>query len=67
MTLPKAYDPQSGYKYQILTKYGNQSWEHCDYAKDKQDKNYLLGEYHLAYGIEFSFKTILLPKKYWNE
>ena len=67
MSLPKAYDPQQGYKYQLLTKYNNEAYEHCDYAKDKKDKDYLLNEYKLAYGNEFSFKTILLPQKYWKE
>lgn len=66
MTMPKAYEPEQGYKYQILTKYQNQPWEHCDYAKDNQEKNYLLKEYRMAYGNEFSFKTILLPEKYWG-
>ena len=62
MTLPKAYEPEQGYKYQILTKYLNENWEHCDYAKDRQEKNYLLNEYKLAYGSDFSFKIIQLPK-----
>lgn len=67
MAMPKAYDPQQGYKYQILTKSQcDRSYEHCDYAKDKGERNYLLGEYRLAYGPSFSFKTILLPRKYWN-
>lgn len=66
MSLPRAYDPQQGYKYQILTRYNNDPWEHCDYAKDKAEKDYLLQNYFSAYGSEFSFKTILLPKKYWN-
>ena len=68
MSYPKAYSPEQGYKYQILTRnqsYGRE-WEHCDYAKDNQEKNYLLKEYRMAYGNEFSFKTILLPEKYWE-
>lgn len=68
MSYPQAYSPQQGYKYQILTKYrSDRAYEHCDYAKDKQDKNYLLNEYKMAYGSNFSFKTILLPQKYWKE
>jgi len=67
MSLPKAYDPQQGYKYQLLTRYNNEAYEHCDYAKDSQEKKYLLDEYKLAYGNEFSFKTIMLPQKYWKE
>jgi len=67
MSMCKAYAPAQGYKYQILTKSSNErSYEHCDYAKDKEDKNYLLNEYKLAYGNSFNFKTILLPAKYWN-
>lgn len=67
MAKPQAYDPQEGYKYQILTRnpaYGR-AWEHADYAKDRQEKNYLIGEYRLAYGAGWEFKSILLPRKYW--
>jgi hypothetical protein len=71
MTLPKAYDPEFGYMYQILTrnKYNKGEWEHCDYAKDKQEKDYLLENYILAYRSESSteFKTIKLPEKYWKK
>lgn len=67
MSYPKAYEPEVGYKYQILTKYKNQAFEHCDYAKDCSEKNHLLNEYKLAYGNEFRFKVILLPQKYWKE
>jgi hypothetical protein len=67
MSKCKAYEPQQGYKYQILVKCGGErSFEHCDYAKDKEEKNYLLNEYRLAYGVGCSFKTILLPMKYWK-
>jgi hypothetical protein len=65
MTMPQAYEPEQGQKYQILTRYQNQPWEHCDYAKDKEEKNYLLKEYRMAYSNDMSFKTILLPEKYW--
>jgi hypothetical protein len=68
MSRPKAYDPQQGYKYQILVMCPNdREYEHCDYAKDKQELNYLVGEYRLAYGAGFSFKPILLPQKYWSD
>lgn len=68
MSYPLAYEPQQGSKYQILTKYRSErAFEHCDYAKDKQEKEYLLNEYKLAYGSNYTFKVILLPKKYWNE
>ena len=66
MTQPQAYDPQPGQRFQILCKSTERVWEHCDYAKDSQEKNYLLGEYRLAYGPGFMFKVIQLPKHYWN-
>lgn len=63
-----AYEPQQGYKYQILTKYqGERAFEHLDYAKDRTEKEYLLKEYRLAQGSDFTYTTILLPKKYWKE
>lgn len=66
MSKPKAYDPQEGYKYQILVMCPNErSYEHCDYAKGGDDKKHLLDNYRQAYGPGFSFKTILLPPKYW--
>jgi hypothetical protein len=67
MSYPKAYEPEQGYMYQILCKYQNSPYEHCDYAKDKAEKNHLLENYRMAYGSEFSFKVILLPQKYWEE
>lgn len=68
MSQPLAYCPEQGYKYQILTKQvTDREWEHCDYAKDSKEKNYLIGEYRLAYGNNFQFKTILLPQKFWKE
>jgi hypothetical protein len=67
MTLPKAYDPEYGYMYQILVMFNtSREYEHCDYAKDKQEKNYLLGEYKLAWhSSNPTFKVIILPQKYW--
>lgn len=67
MTMPIAYSPEQGYRYQILVwdSY-NRSYDHCDYAKDKQEKNYLITEYAIAYGNGFHFKTIQLPRKYWS-
>lgn len=66
MSRPIAYCPEQGYQYQILCR--NQSydraWEHCDYAKDRKEKNYLIGEYRLAYGAGYEFQSILLPMKY---
>lgn len=67
MSRPAAYDPQEGYKYQILCR--NQSYdrayEHCDYAKDRSELKHLLANYRLAYGGGWEFKTILLPRKFW--
>ena len=68
MSNPKAYDPEPGYKYQILCRYrgsADREWEHCDYAKDLKEKNYILEEYRAAYRGLFDFKVIVLPKKYW--
>lgn len=69
MSKPLAYSPQEGYKYQILCR--NQSYsrafEHCDYAKDKSEKNHLLDNYRMAYGGGWEFKVIILPRKYWPE
>lgn len=67
MTMPKAYEPEYGYKFQLLCKNPSydREWEHCDYAEDFKDKNYLLGEYRLAYGNGYQFKSIMLPIKYW--
>jgi hypothetical protein len=66
MTMPNAYCPEKGYRYQILVwdNYGR-SYDHCDYAIDKEEKTYLCEEYALAYGNGNKFKVIRLPKKYW--
>lgn len=68
MSRPKAYEPEHGYMYQILTKGpAEREWEHIDYAKDREEKQHLLSEYALAYrGNGYAFKTIQLPKKYWE-
>lgn len=67
MTISKAYDPQQGYQYQILCRNPqyDREWEHCDYAVDSQEKNYLVKEYKLAYGSGWEFKAIKLPRIYW--
>ena len=65
MPMPKAYSPEPGYRYQILCRAEGREWDHCDYAKDRKEKNYLLGEYRMAYGGGFTFRTILLPSKCW--
>lgn len=67
MTKPLAYKPEYGFQYQILTRPpGEKAYEHCDYAKDKTEKDHLLNEYRLAYGTGFFFKAIPLPRKYWK-
>jgi hypothetical protein len=67
MSRPQAYDPQDGYRYQILCRnqqYGRE-WEHCDYAKDRAERKHLIYNYALAYGGGWEFKPILLPRKFW--
>lgn len=67
MSLPKAYDPQDGYMYQILYRYKSTEWEHLDYAATRSEKQYLLAEYNLAYrGTGGELKAIPLPEKYWD-
>lgn len=66
MGRPKAYDPQSGYKYQILCAGpGQRELEHCDYAVDRADKKHLIENYQQAYGAGWRFSTIVLPRKFW--
>ena len=66
MTKPIAYDPQDGYKWQILYRSSpKEAWEHCDYAVDNTDKKHLLEAYAVAYHGEGQFKVILLPYRYW--
>lgn len=70
MSMPKAYEPEKGYQFQILCRhpeYNGREWEHCDYARDIKDKNYLIKEYRLAYGSGYQFQAISLPVKYWKE
>ena len=70
MTRPKAYDPVHGCKYQILCRekrIGQRDWDHCDYAKSKEELNYILEQYNLSYRGGFEFKVITLPKKYWSK
>lgn len=65
MAYPKAYEPIEGQMYQILVWNDyDRSYDHCDYAEDRQEKDTLLKEYRMAYGNGSTFKTILLPKKY---
>lgn len=67
MAHPKAYDPQQGYKYQILCRNISYSreWEHSDYSTLKKGElNKLLDEYKIAYGSGWEFKVILLPERF---
>lgn len=65
MARPKAYSPEQGYKYQILCRADRGAYEHCDYAKTRQELAFLLGEYHLAYGAGWEFSVETFPIKYW--
>ena len=67
MSLPQAYAPESGYRYQILCRNQqyDRAWEHCDYAVDAAERRHLLENYRLAYGAGWELQTILLPVKYW--
>ena len=44
-------------EYQIFGKYFNGQWELIDVAETKRDRDYLLGEYQLAYGVGWSWKV----------
>ena len=67
MPKPKAYAPEPGYKFQILCRNpsDDHAWDHCDYAVDLAEKNYLIRETKMAYGAGWEFRSILLPVKYW--
>ncbi len=69
MARPKAYDPQPGYKHQILCRNQaySRSWEHCDYAIDAKDKRHLIENYRLAYGAGWEFQSIMLPARFWPD
>ena len=41
----------------IMGKYERQPWEEIDEVEDRQELNYLLGEYRLAFGSGWQFKT----------
>ena len=65
MSRLSAYDPQHGYRFQILCRNGSGGFEHCDYAEDREERTRLIREYRLAYGPGWEFRTIELPRKYW--
>lgn len=67
MALPKAYCSEQSYMYQILCRQcGAHEWEHCDYAVDKTERDYLVNEYKIAYRGGYEFLCIQLPQKYWK-
>ena len=67
MSKPIAYEPQAGYRYQILTRNPaySRAWEACDYAATASERKTLVSEYRTAYGAGWEFKSILLPAKFW--
>ena len=67
MSRPKAYDPQLGYRFQILCRNPacSREWEHCDYAENRKERNQLIQDCSVAYGPGWEFKTILQPSRYW--
>jgi len=67
MPKPKAYEPVKGYKYQILCRNPayDRSWDHCDYAKDLEEKRHLIKEYRMAYGAGWEFNSYSLPFYCW--
>jgi hypothetical protein len=69
MSRPKCYSPEEGYMYQIVCRnlQYDREYEHCDYATDSAQLSYLIGEYSMAYGAEWQFKSITLPQKYWSK
>lgn len=42
--------------FTIFGKYQGQPWEEIDTANDKQECDYLLGEYRMAFGPGWTFK-----------
>lgn len=70
MNMTKSVNDIQGHMYQILIRYkesSSPSFNHCTYAKDKIDLKNLLFDYNANFGNTCSFKSILLPKKYWGE
>ena len=67
MSRPKAYEPEYGYQFQLFCRADSRTWEHCDYAKDPDNLDYLITEYSMAYGAGWEFKWEQLPEKYWPE
>jgi hypothetical protein len=68
MTMPKAYEPIQGQRYQILVKCpGEREYEHLDYAKDKAERDHLVKEYSLVFGRDYYFNVRVFPRKYWKE
>ena len=67
MCIPKAYCPKQGYRYQILCrKHDTEEWEHCDYAVDTVERDYLINKYQMVYQGEYKFLSIQPPQKFWK-
>lgn len=65
MTRPKAYAPVDGQRYQLFYKHpGVREIDHLDYAKDRDELLYLLGEYRLFIPPS-SLSYLQLPKRCW--
>lgn len=45
------------YEYVIYGKYKNEPWEELDTAETASERDYLLGEYRMAFGAGWSYKT----------
>ena len=43
-------------EYKIMGKYKGQAWEVVDTATSKKEANYLLNEYRIAFGSDFTLK-----------
>jgi hypothetical protein len=66
MSQPTAYEPQHGVMFQIFCRMlQTEKWQHCDYAGNTKEKDFLLEAYAFDYPISMKFKTIQLPKSYW--
>ena len=44
-------------EYQIFGRYFNGEWELIDVAETRRDRDYLLGEYQLSFGVGWSWKV----------
>lgn len=66
MAYPKAFKPQSGYKWQIFTqKKPGLPWEHLDYARTNRDLTELLVIYKESLGVQNKLKWLRMPLRCW--